>query len=140
MKKSDLIKRMTAKQMSLSEKDVEVSCGADDEKTLPDTHVDYDQKPREYTLCAISTVLNVHTRVSDLYSNPYDQIREQLRLTIENVKERVFERLRHDRPGELLPAHDERKPSFALAGQEVRPISEQEHIGKKIECLRTQLW
>jgi hypothetical protein len=33
-------------------------------------------------------VLNVHTRVSDLYSNPYDQVREQLRLMIENVKER----------------------------------------------------
>jgi hypothetical protein len=30
----------------------------------------------------------VHTRVSDLYSNPYDQVREQLRLAIENVKER----------------------------------------------------
>ena len=58
------------------------------QKTLPDTFVDYEEKPREYTLCAISTVLNVHTRVSDLYSNPYDQIREQLRLTIENVKER----------------------------------------------------
>jgi len=30
----------------------------------------------------------VQTRVSDLYSNPYDQVREQLRLMIENVKER----------------------------------------------------
>ena len=30
----------------------------------------------------------MHTRVSDLYSNPHDQIREQLRLTIESVKER----------------------------------------------------
>ncbi|MGD0965584.1 MAG: family 2A encapsulin nanocompartment shell protein [Candidatus Acidiferrales bacterium] len=67
---------------------VEVACGTQDEKALPDTFVDYEEKPREYTLCAISTVLNVHTRVSDLYSNPYDQIREQLRLTIENVKER----------------------------------------------------
>ena len=48
----------------------------------------YDVKPREYTLCAITTVVNVHTRVSDLYSNPYNQASEQLRLTVENVKER----------------------------------------------------
>jgi encapsulin shell SprI-like protein len=66
---------------------LEVTCGGKDESALPDSFVDYDEKPREYTLCAISTVLNVHTRVSDLYSNPYDQVREQLRLTVENVKE-----------------------------------------------------
>jgi hypothetical protein len=72
----------------INEEDVEVACGTKDEKALPDTFVDYEQKPREYSLCAISTVLNVNTRVSDLYSNPYDQIREQLRLTLENVKER----------------------------------------------------
>src|ERR1700683_5029565 len=74
----------------VNEEEVEVACGGNDpkEKALPETYVDYDETPREYTLCAISTVLNVQTRVSDLYSNPYDQIREQLRLTIENVKER----------------------------------------------------
>ena len=33
-------------------------------------------------------MLDVHTRVSDLYSKPYNQISEQLRLTIETVKER----------------------------------------------------
>jgi len=72
----------------VNEEAVEIACGTKDEKTLPGTHVDYDEKPREYTLCAITTVLSVHTRVSDLYSNPYNQIAEQLRLTIENVKER----------------------------------------------------
>jgi hypothetical protein len=30
----------------------------------------------------------VHTRISDLYSSPHDQIKEQLRLTIETIKER----------------------------------------------------
>jgi Phage capsid-like protein len=30
----------------------------------------------------------VQARISDLYRNPYDQVREQLRLMIENVKER----------------------------------------------------
>ena len=43
--------------------------------------------PREYFLSAITTVLDVQTRVSDLYSRPFDQIQEQLRLLIEKVKE-----------------------------------------------------
>ena len=44
-------------------------------------------KRREYFLNAVSTVLDVHTRISDLYSSPHDQIKEQLRLTIETIKE-----------------------------------------------------
>ena len=67
---------------------VDVVCGARDERRLPETFVDYDDKPREYQLSVISTILDVHTRVSDLYSKPHDQIKEQLRLTIEGVKER----------------------------------------------------
>jgi len=67
---------------------VDVLCGQKDEQPLPETFVNYEEKPREYTLSAISTVLDVHTRVSDLFSNPHDQIKEQLRLTIESVKER----------------------------------------------------
>ncbi len=70
------------------EKVIDVVCGQKDEKALPETYVEYEEKPREYTLSAISAVLDVPTRVSDLYSNPYDQVREQLRLMIENVKER----------------------------------------------------
>ena len=62
--------------------------GQKDEKALPETYVEYEERPREYTLSAISAVLDVQTRISDLYSNPYDQVREQLRLMIENVKER----------------------------------------------------
>ncbi len=69
-------------------KAVDVACSQKDEHALPETYVEYEKKPREYTLSAISTVLNVHTRVSDLYSNPHDQIREQLRLVIESVKEK----------------------------------------------------
>ena len=57
------------------------------ENQLPQTFVDYEEKPREYFLNTVSTVLNVHTRVSDLYSSPHDQIKEQLRLTIETIKE-----------------------------------------------------
>jgi len=70
------------------EKAVDVICGPKEERALPETYVEYEEKPREYTLSQISAVLDVQTRVSDLYSNPYDQVREQLRLTIENVKEK----------------------------------------------------
>lgn len=60
--------------------------GADE--PLPQTYVDYETSPREYTLRTISTLLDIHTRVSDLYSSPHDQIAQQLRLTIETIKER----------------------------------------------------
>jgi hypothetical protein len=68
--------------------DVLVTCAKRDESELPQTFVDYEDQPREYFLNAVSTVLDVHTRVSDLYSSPHDQIKEQLRLTIEIIKER----------------------------------------------------
>src|ERR1700722_16782917 len=72
----------------VDEKSVEVVCDQKDEKAIPESFVNYDEKPREYTLNSISAVLDVQTKISDLYSNPFDQIREQLRLTIETVKER----------------------------------------------------
>ena len=69
-------------------RDVRVACSQRDESELPSTFVDYEEQPREYFLNAVTTVLDVHTRVSDLYSSPHDQIKEQLRLTIETIKER----------------------------------------------------
>ncbi|MBK8892284.1 MAG: hypothetical protein IPN75_18930 [Dechloromonas sp.] len=68
--------------------DVRVACSQRDESELPQTYVDYDEQPREYFLNAVTTILDVHTRISDLYSSPHDQIKEQLRLTIETIKER----------------------------------------------------
>lgn len=70
------------------EANVAVDCSARDERVLPQTFVDYEEHPREYMLSAVTTVVDVHTRVSDLYSAPYNQISEQLRLTIEIIKER----------------------------------------------------
>ena len=68
--------------------EIAVECGTSEESNLPETFVDYNPNPREYTLNSISTIVDIHTRVSDLYSHPHDQIREQLRLTVEKVKER----------------------------------------------------
>ena len=69
-------------------KAIESVCSHEDESTIASTFVDYLDEPREYRLSSINAVLNVHTRVSDLLSNPYDQVREQLRLLIESVKEK----------------------------------------------------
>jgi len=67
--------------------DVKIACAKRDEAELPQTFVDYEDRPREYYLNAVTTILDIHTRVSDLYSSPHDQIKEQLRLTIETIKE-----------------------------------------------------
>src|SRR5207344_3172359 len=81
---------------------VEVDCSARDERALPQTFVDYIEKPREYMLSAVNTVVDVHTRVSDLYSKPYNQISEQLRLTIEIIKERQESELINNKEYGLL--------------------------------------
>ncbi|MCX7164259.1 MAG: family 2A encapsulin nanocompartment shell protein [Betaproteobacteria bacterium] len=83
-----------------------VACSRRDESELPETFVDYDETPREYMLSVVNTVLDVHTRVSDLYSSPHNQIKEQLRLTIETVKERQESELINNKEyGLLANAH-----------------------------------
>jgi len=81
---------------------VAVDCSNRDERVLPQTFVDYIENPREYMLSAVNTVLDVHTRVSDLYSKPYNQIAEQLRLTIETIKERQESELINNKEYGLL--------------------------------------
>ena len=81
---------------------VNVDCSARDERELPQTFVDYEATPREYMLSAVNTVLDVHTRVSDLYSSPYNQTGEQLRLIIESIKERQESELINNKEYGLL--------------------------------------
>lgn len=66
----------------------DVLCRQNGQTEIPEGYVEYESRPREYILSAISTIINVDTQISDLYSSPYDQIGEQLRLAIESVKER----------------------------------------------------
>ncbi len=96
--------------------DVEVLCAKRDEAELPTTFVDYDEAPREYFLNAVSTILDVHTRVSDLYSSPHDQIKEQLRLTIETIKERQESELINNPDYGLLASCDESQIVYPLTG------------------------
>ena len=78
------------------------------EPQLPTTFVDYEEDPREYHLSTIQAVLHTHTRVTDLYSNVIDQLREQVRLVVEAVKEREeWELINHPKFGllqEVVPS------------------------------------
>ncbi|MDR3310150.1 MAG: hypothetical protein LBS90_02220, partial [Oscillospiraceae bacterium] len=56
-------------------------CSQDPNSTeIPQGYIEYQTKPREYQLSSVSTILNVDTRVQDVYSSPYDQTNEQLAL------------------------------------------------------------
>jgi hypothetical protein len=70
------------------ERNIDLVSGFAENIEIPETFVDYSATPREYSLSSVQTVVRVHTRVSDLYNNPFSQIEEQLRLTIEGIKER----------------------------------------------------
>ncbi|ASL26276.1 family 2A encapsulin nanocompartment shell protein [Azotobacter chroococcum] len=95
---------------------VQVACSQRDEAVLPQTFVDYEEQPREYFLNAVTTILDVHTRVSDLYSSPHDQIREQLRLTIETIKERQENELINNPEYGLLASVDPSQRIPTLGG------------------------
>ena len=70
------------------EADIALSSGHAGEADLPGTFVDYEPGPREYELSVAQTVLRVHTRVADLYNRPMDQTHQQLRLTVQALRER----------------------------------------------------
>ena len=55
---------------------------------LPGSYIDYEHHPREYSLTAIQSVVQIRTPIADLYNNPYDQLREQMRQAIETIKEK----------------------------------------------------
>ncbi|MER5756311.1 family 2B encapsulin nanocompartment shell protein [Streptomyces sp. NPDC002088] len=84
------------------EADVPLQAGHVGEPTLNSGFVDYDLAPREYELSLTQTVLKVHTRVADLYNNPMNQTEEQLRLTVEEIRERQEWELVNNREFGLL--------------------------------------
>jgi CRP-like cAMP-binding protein len=67
---------------------IEVASGHEGEADLPGTFADYENAPREYELHVAQTVLQVHSRVADLFNDPMNQVEHQLRLTIEALRER----------------------------------------------------
>jgi Phage capsid-like protein len=70
------------------ESEIRIECSPSDGEEIPSAFVDYEDQPREYTLSTVTTTIEVQTRISDLYRSPMDQVREQLAVLIEMVKER----------------------------------------------------
>jgi Phage capsid-like protein len=68
--------------------DIAIECSPGDGDELPYAFIDYEDQPREYTLSTVTTTIEVQTRISDLYRSPMDQVREQLGVLLEMVKER----------------------------------------------------
>ncbi len=75
-------------QNKRGEADIAIRSGHGGEPDLPVTFADYELAPREYELSVAQTVLRVHSRVADLFNEPMNQVQQQLRLTVESLRER----------------------------------------------------
>ncbi|MEU0301205.1 family 2B encapsulin nanocompartment shell protein [Streptomyces sp. NPDC006175] len=84
------------------EAEIDLSAGHVGETVVPHTFVDYESAPREYELSVAQTVLKVHSRVADLYNQPMNQTEQQLRLTVEALRERQEHELINNREFGLL--------------------------------------
>ncbi|MEU9012770.1 family 2B encapsulin nanocompartment shell protein [Streptomyces sp. NPDC048479] len=84
------------------EAEIDLSAGHIGEAVVPHTYVDYEGAPREYELSVAQTVLKVHSRVADLYNQPMNQTEQQLRLTVEALRERQEHELVNNREFGLL--------------------------------------
>lgn len=98
------------------ESTVDVAAGHAGEPDLPGTFVDYDLKPREYELNVAQTVLRVHSRVADLYNKPMDQVEQQLRLTIQELRETQENELVNNRDFGLMNNADLRQRIHTRTG------------------------
>lgn len=65
-----------------------LKCSPEQGEDLPVGFSDYEPNPREYVLTSVTTTIEVDTRVSDLFRSPMDQVKEQLTLAVEKLKER----------------------------------------------------
>ncbi len=70
------------------EQKLNIFSGETSDDELTSTHVDYDESPREYPLTMLQSIVRIHTRIADIFNEPINQVREQLRMTIEGMKER----------------------------------------------------
>ncbi len=96
-------------QNKYGEASIALAAGHTGEPELPGTFVDYELAPREYELSVAQTVLRVHSRVADLYNEPINQLEQQLRLTIEALRERQENELINNREFGLLHNADRKQ-------------------------------
>jgi CRP-like cAMP-binding protein len=95
---------------------IDLAAGHEGEPGLPGTFVNYDAAPREYPLSVAQTILRVHTRVADLYNEPMNQVEQQLRLTIEVLRERQEQELINNREFGLLYNADHKQRLHTRSG------------------------
>jgi len=108
--------RPSLPQNKAGEAAINMSSGHLGEAMLPNTFADYELKPREYELDVAQTLLRVHSRVADLYNDPMNQTEEQLRLTIEALRERQEYELVNNRSFGLLHNADLSQRIFTRSG------------------------
>jgi hypothetical protein len=99
---ADFKDRARKRQDTSGQACIELASGHSGEPVLPATFVDYEAAPREYELSVVQTVLQIHTRVADLFNEPMNQTEQQLRLTVEALKERQEDELVNNRDFGLL--------------------------------------
>lgn len=98
--------RLKATVNQHGERHIDLVSGHEEDNIIPETYIDYEENPTEYSLNTLQTVVRVHTRVSDLYNNPFNQLEQQLRLSIESIKERQEWELINNRHFGLLASVD----------------------------------
>ncbi|MET8682340.1 family 2B encapsulin nanocompartment shell protein [Streptomyces sp. NPDC004647] len=101
---------------SHGEAEIGLASGHTGEPVLSGTFVDYELSPREYELSVAQTVLRVHSRVADLYNEPMNQVEQQLRLTVEALRERQEHELVNNREFGLLHNADLRRRIHTRTG------------------------
>lgn len=104
--------RLKATVNAHGEKHIDLMSGYEENNIIPETYIDYEENPREYSLNTLQTVVRVHTRVSDLYNHPFNQLEEQLRLSIESIKERQEWELINNKHFGLLASVD---PAYRIS-------------------------
>lgn len=98
--------------------DFAVKCSPAPGEPLPVALSNYDEQPREYVLTSITTTIEVDTRVSDLFRSPMDQVKEQLTLAVEKLKEKQEHELLNNRSYGLLANAD---PEMRIAARKGMP-------------------
>lgn len=126
------IYRLNKVKDSTADAGADVECSPKNDEDLPETFVDYEAAPREYSMNTVTTVLDIQTRVSDLYSNPIDQIQEQVRLLIEKVKEQQESELLNNKEYGLL--------NNIVASQKIKPRKEGRPTPDDLDELITKVW
>jgi len=87
------------------EREIALNTNMEGEPELAPTYVDYESSPVEYSMSIIQALLKIHTRVSDIYNYPMNQLNEQMRLVVERIKEQQeWELINNPRVGLLHAA------------------------------------